>query len=89
MPNVQGLHFVARPAIEANNFEIKLSLISMIQQNQFGDPPLEDPHLHLPIFLESCDTLKINGVSNDTLKMRHFPFSLEDKARSCIYTLPK
>ena len=41
---------IARPAIEANNFELKSALISMVQQSQLGKTLLEDPNLHLSAF---------------------------------------
>jgi len=61
---VQGIaSSIARPNVNANNFELKSALISMVRQSQFRETPLEDPNLHLLIFLEVCDTLKLNGVS--------------------------
>ena len=66
-PGVQGIaSSIARPNIDANNFELKPAFISIVQQSQFGGTPLEDPNLHL-IFLEVCNTLKLNGVSTDTI----------------------
>jgi hypothetical protein len=69
---------VVAPAIAANNFELKANLITMAQQNQFSGLPSDDPHLHLAVFLEICDTYKSNGVSDDALRLRLFPFSLRD-----------
>ena len=40
--------------IDANNFELKLALISMVQQQQFGGNLSEDPTGHLSNFLELC-----------------------------------
>ena len=34
---------VRQPAIEANNFELKLALITMVQQHQYTGPS-EDPN---------------------------------------------
>lgn len=78
--NGQGFNSsIARPTVEANNFEIKLALLQIIQQNQFGGSPSEGPYTHLMIFLEYCDTLKINRVSSDALKFHLFPFSLRNE----------
>ena len=48
--------------VAANNFELKPALISMVQQSQFVGSATKDPNLHLSVFLEVCDTLKINGA---------------------------
>jgi len=36
--------------MEAHNFELKLALISMVQQAQFGGALMEDPNLYLSVF---------------------------------------
>jgi hypothetical protein len=79
---------VVRPSINVNNFEFKLSLINMVRQNQFSGGPLEDLHTHLSIFLEICDTVRSNGVSDDAMKLRLFTFSFTDRARSRLQSLP-
>jgi len=82
---VQGFaSSIAHHAVDANNFELKLVLISMVQQSHFGGTPLEDPNLHLSVCLEVCNTLKLNGVSSDVIRLRLFPFSLRDKARAWL-----
>ena len=73
--------------INANNFELKPALISMAQQAQFSRSPLDDPNIHLAIFLEICNTVKMNGVTEDTIRLRLFPFSLRDKARGWLQSL--
>jgi len=62
-------------------------MISMVKQSQFGGSSMEDPNLHLSMFLEVCDTLKINGASTDTIRLHLFPFSLRDKARAWLHSL--
>ena len=47
----------ARQTINANKFELKSGLISMVQQNQFEGSPLKDLNVHLAMFLEICDTI--------------------------------
>jgi hypothetical protein len=79
---------IARPTIAANNFELKPGLIHMVQQNQFGRAPTEDPNAHLGSFLEICDTVKMNGVTEDAIRLRLFSFSLRDKAKAWFQSLP-
>jgi len=85
---VQGFaSSIARPAVDANNFKLELALISMVQKSQFSGTPLEDPNLHLSVFFEMCDTLRLNGVSKDAIRLRLFPFSLRDKVRAWLHSL--
>ena len=67
-------------AIEANNFELRLVLVSFVEKDQFSRHPMENPHIHLCNFLAKCDTIKFNGVSADAIRLRLFPFSLTDRA---------
>jgi len=79
---------ISRPIVEVNNFELRPALMSMVQQSQFGGSPMEDPNLHLSIFLEVCDTSKLNGVFINAIRLRLFPYSLKDKARAWLHSLP-
>lgn len=80
---------IVRPAIAANTFEIKSSTIQMVQNSvQFGGTPTEDPAMHIRNFIEICDTFKFNGVSEDAIKLRLFPFSLRDNAKGWLHSLP-
>ena len=76
MPSVNGAtSSIRRPAIQANNFEIKPAIIQMIQQTvQFGGLSQEDPNVHIANFLEICDTFKHNGVTDDAIR-RDFSLS--------------
>ena len=78
---------IRRQTINANNFELKSGLISMVQQAKFSGSPLDDPNIHLKMFLEICDTVKMNGVTEDIIRLRLFPFSLRDKARGWLQSL--
>ncbi|KAF7801050.1 uncharacterized protein G2W53_044433 [Senna tora] len=88
---LDGLQYsIRRPSIQANNFEIKPATIQLLQANgQFGGSPIEDPNNHILNFLEICDTFKHNGVSDDAIRLRLFPFSLRDKAKVWLQSLPE
>ena len=89
MPSVNGAtSSIRRPAIQANNFKIKLAIIQMIQQTvQFGGLSQEDPNVHIANFWEICDTFKHNRVTNDAIRLRLFPFSLRHKAKVWLNSL--
>ena len=81
-------YIVRQPAIEANNFELKPALITMVQQNQFTSHPNEDPNEHMGRFLRMAKTVKLNGVRPDVIKLQLFPFSLRDTTTSWFESLP-
>ncbi|KAJ4723330.1 hypothetical protein OWV82_006714 [Melia azedarach] len=74
-------------AINANDFELKLVLINMIHQDQYGCLSHEDLNIHLAMFFEVCDTVKMNEVDQGLIRIRLFPFSLRDKARGWLQSL--
>ena len=76
------------PVVDANNFELKLALITMVQQNQFTRHPYEDPNVHMGRFLRMANTVKMNGVRSDVIKLKLFPFSLRDIAAAWFESLP-
>ena len=79
---------IRQPAIDANNFELKPTLITMVQQHQFTGHPTEDPNEHLGRFLRMANTVKLNGVRPEVIKLHLFPFSLRDTAVTWYESLP-
>ena len=77
-----------QPPIEANNFELKPALITVVQQNQFTGHPSEDHNEHLGGFLRMANTVKLNGVNPDVIKLQLFPFSLRCIAANWFESLP-
>nr|GEW90175.1 reverse transcriptase domain-containing protein [Tanacetum cinerariifolium] len=67
------------PQINANNFELKQTLINLVQSNQFTER--QDPHNHLRFFNKVTSTFRYPKVPNTTIKLLLFPFSLEGEAR--------
>nr|GEX23291.1 hypothetical protein [Tanacetum cinerariifolium] len=67
------------PPINANNFELKQTLINLVQSNQFTGR--QDPHKHLCFFNKVTSTFRHPEVHITTVKLLLFPFSLEGEAR--------
>nr|GFA17214.1 reverse transcriptase domain-containing protein [Tanacetum cinerariifolium] len=67
------------PQINDNNFELKQTLINLVQSNQFTER--QDPHNHLRFFNKVTSTFRHPEVPNTTVKLLLFPFSLEGEAR--------
>ena len=80
---------VVLPEVRATNFELKSGLLNMIQANQFGGFPTEDPHQHMETFLDLMSTVKIHQVSQDAIRLYAFRFSLHSKARAWYKSLPE
>nr|GEX54044.1 reverse transcriptase domain-containing protein [Tanacetum cinerariifolium] len=70
------------PPINANNFELKQTLINLVQSNQFTGR--QDPHNHLRFFNKVTSTFRDPEVPNTTIKLFLFPFSLEGEARTWL-----
>ncbi|GKB64134.1 reverse transcriptase domain-containing protein [Tanacetum coccineum] len=70
------------PPINANNFELKQTLINLVQSNQFTGR--QDPHNHLRFFNKVTSTFRHPKVPNMTIKLLLFPFSLEGEAQDWL-----
>ncbi|CAA7041941.1 unnamed protein product [Microthlaspi erraticum] len=79
---------IVPPPVQNHNFEIKLGMINLVQNKMFHVLPSEHPIDHLNKFDRLCDLTKINGVSEDAIKLRLFPMSLADKAHQWEKSLP-
>ena len=79
---------IRQPTIDVNNFELRPALITMVQQDQFTGHPTEDPNEHLGRFLRMANTVKLNGVRLEVIKLHLFPFSLRDIASTWYESLP-
>jgi hypothetical protein len=63
---ILNLEEIGRP------FEIKTSTICMVQHSPFTGK--EDPNLHLQAFIQLCQTFNMDGVTQDQIRARLFPF---------------
>jgi hypothetical protein len=69
-----------------NGFELKPTLINMVQASQFCGKAHKDASAHLQHFLEICSTFTIKGVTKDAILLYLFSFSLLRKAKHWFYT---
>ncbi|XP_062089707.1 uncharacterized protein LOC133796249 [Humulus lupulus] len=78
-----------KPEIQAAQFELKPVMFEMLQTvGQFSRMPTEDPHLHLRLFIEVSDSFKLPRVTEDALRLKLFPYSLRDRVRAWLNSLP-
>jgi uncharacterized membrane protein YkoI len=63
-----------------------VSIIRMVQHLPFTGK--EDPNLHLQEFVQLCQIFNEDGVTQDQMRARIFPFSLHGKALRWFHTLP-
>ncbi|KAL2231177.1 UNVERIFIED_CONTAM: hypothetical protein Sindi_1712100 [Sesamum indicum] len=73
------------PNLEVN-FELKFGLIHLLPT--FSGLAGEDPHKHLKEFHVVCSGMRPQGISEEQVKLRAFPFSLADQAKDWLYFLP-
>jgi hypothetical protein len=78
-----------RSGLEMNvgdgSFKLKPALIDMVEQSPFCDKASKDANAHLQYLLEICSTFTIQGVTQDVVRLRLFPFSLLGKAKQRFY----
>jgi hypothetical protein len=67
--------------ILSDAYELRPQLIEMVQTNTFLGIEDEDPYHHLQQFEQTCDCLHIEGMPDETICWKLFPFTLKGKTR--------
>ncbi|GJY60307.1 reverse transcriptase domain-containing protein [Tanacetum coccineum] len=80
-PTVGYEDAIVVPEITAENFELKHSLLNLVQNKQFFGHDKEDPHAHIRYFTKITSTMKFPHIPSTSVKLMLFPFSLEGAAR--------
>nr|GEV70138.1 reverse transcriptase domain-containing protein [Tanacetum cinerariifolium] len=87
--NGQG-GLIAPIAIQATNFRLKNDMIQHVQNSsQFHGLPGDDANKHLDKFLHVTQSIKVNGVTDNALRLYLFPHSLTHHATAWFDHLPK
>ena len=77
------------PLTDAESCEINTALLNLVMKDLFSGLPSEYAATHLNNFVDLCDMQKKKDVDNDTVKLKPFPFSLRDHAKTWFSSLPK
>nr|GEW62642.1 reverse transcriptase domain-containing protein [Tanacetum cinerariifolium] len=81
---------IAPIAIQATNFGLKNDMIQQVQNScHFHDLPGDDANKHLDKFLHVTQSIKVNGVTDDALRLYLFPHSLTHHATAWFDLLPR
>nr|GEX18583.1 reverse transcriptase domain-containing protein [Tanacetum cinerariifolium] len=81
---------IAPIAIQATNFGLKNDMIQQVQNYcQFYGLSGDDANKHLDQFLHVTQSIKVNGVVDDALRLYLFPYSLTHHATAWFDRLPR
>ncbi|GJS36532.1 reverse transcriptase domain-containing protein [Tanacetum coccineum] len=72
------------PPIQAENFELKPSIITLVQSKIFRGSEQDEPHSHIRYFESITNNLRYPNVPSTTIKLLLFPFSIEGAARTWL-----
>nr|GEV46535.1 reverse transcriptase domain-containing protein [Tanacetum cinerariifolium] len=87
--NGQGI-LIAPIAIQATNFGLNNDMIQQAQNScQFHGLPGDDANKHLDKFLHVSQSIKVNGVTDDALRLYLFLHSLTHHTTAWFDRLPR
>nr|GEZ23323.1 reverse transcriptase domain-containing protein [Tanacetum cinerariifolium] len=70
------------PLVLASQFELKIELLNLVTAISFHGFENDDPHSHIRRFTKITQTIKLNQIPHDIIKLILFPFSLEGAAQT-------
>jgi len=86
-PSTKNIRVGPTLSIGEHDYELKPSLINMVQAITFSGKKDVDASAHLQNFLETCSTINIKNISQDIMLLCLFPFPLEGKANQWFYQI--
>ncbi|KAL2471363.1 Uncharacterized protein Adt_39499 [Abeliophyllum distichum] len=80
---------IVYPAFGRNDFQLRADLINLFSnQMQFYGKTTENPNTHLSRFLRMCQNFQFQGVNEDAIRLRLFPYTLRDGALEWLDSEP-
>nr|GEV66833.1 DNA-directed DNA polymerase [Tanacetum cinerariifolium] len=102
VPDLQTMEELCQPSLngrggpitpisfQETNFGLKNDKIQQVQNScQFHGLPGDDANKHLDKFLHVTQSIKVNGVTDDALRLYLFPHYLTHHATTCFDRLPR
>jgi hypothetical protein len=68
------------------SYELHPALIALVRENSFTGTKEESPYIHLRGFEQVCSIIVIEGMNQQTLKWKLFPFSLVGGVKKWYYS---
>lgn len=88
-PQVDVQQAIVWPIIKAESYEINLVILQIIIQDyRFNGNLDEDPYDHISNLLDICYMFKLKDISEDEVRLLLFPFTLRNKAKEWLQSLP-
>ena len=84
-PSTENIHTKTTLRTTNLEFDLKPSLIHMVQATPFSGRAQDDASAHLHNFLEISSIVVIKDVVQDIILLRLFPFSLVGRAKQWFY----
>ena len=77
------------PLADAESCEINAALLNLVMKDPFSSLPSEDAATHLNSFFDLCNMQNKKYVDNYIVKLKLFPFSHRDRAKTWFSSLPR
>ncbi|XP_070014012.1 uncharacterized protein [Nicotiana sylvestris] len=89
LPNEGYASAIILPYISAGKFQITNVMFILLEQRRFFiGAPNQNAYKHLKGFVDTCWGSKRTNISEDALRLRRFPFSLQGKALDWLERFP-
>jgi hypothetical protein len=85
----KGDHLEPPPSshtIKTLSYELRPALIALVRENSFAGTKEQSPYIHLRGFEQVFSIIVLDGMTQQTIKWKLFPFSLVGGAKKWYYS---